>query len=129
MLEAEEAFVDNIEVLASRIENMIRTVTRDVLDSAEKDIHLAHGKKENVDLNFDWLDKPFPRIPFVDAVEILKKNADKFEHDFGDNYRLNRERELYLVKHFQSPLFIIDWPKETKPFYMRDISGDQNTVN
>src|SRR5438094_1944699 len=66
------------------------------------------------------VDRPFQRITYSEAVELLKKSGEKFE--FPIDYRLNlqSEHERWLTeKHFQCPVTVFNYPKEIKPFYMR----------
>lgn len=129
MLEAEEAFIETTEQLASRIDDMLRNVTRTLLNTAEEDIYLASGTKKDISQNpFDWLDKPFPRLTYADAAKILEQNNDKLTQRFDASKGFNREQELFLVNYAQAPMFIIDWPKEIKPFYMRESQNNPNLV-
>lgn len=128
MIEAEEAFVDTTEQLAARIDDMVKSVTAELLNKAEADIQRASAKKEVADNRFDWLNKEFPRLTYAEAGSILTDNADKLTKPFDVAKGLNREQELFLVKHCQGPLFVIDWPKRLKPFYMRESKANPDVV-
>lgn len=116
MLEAEECFVESILNTTTIIEDMIKVVTKQVLDNCEEDILNVQGKK-----NFDcsWIDKKIPIIEYKTAVEILKENQEKLTKPVNQKDGLSKEHELFLVKHLNSPVFVIDWPAQMKPFYMR----------
>jgi len=69
----------------------------------------------------------FSAVTHHDAIAILKASNEKFENapEFGED--LATEHEKYLTKHFNGPVFVIDWPKEIKAFYMR-VNPDGKTV-
>lgn len=66
--------------------------------------------------------KPFVRLQFKDALKILQENQSKLksaETETGSITDLNRESEIFLTKYFDnSPVFITDFPAQSKPFYM-----------
>ena len=72
-------------------------------------------------------DSSFARIPHKKAIEILRSSGETFEREPQFGADLATEHEKYLVKHFDGPVFIIDWPKDIKAFYMR-LNDDQKTV-
>lgn len=70
----------------------------------------------------------FERITYTEAVGILKNSGEEFEHDVEWGADLQTEHERYLTeKHFNKPVFVTDYPKGIKAFYMR-INGDGETV-
>jgi asparaginyl-tRNA synthetase len=95
---------------------------------------------EDLELFAKWVDKnlmatlentaesEYVRLPYRNAVEILKKSGQKFEYsvDFGTD--LQTEHERFLTEtHFGKPVIVYDYPKTIKPFYMR-VNDDQETV-
>src|SRR5205823_9866868 len=74
------------------------------------------------------MERPFQRITYTDAVDLLKKSGVKFEFpaDYGLNLQSEHERWL-TEKHFKCPVTVFDFPKEIKPFYMR-VNDDGKTV-
>lgn len=132
MIEAEESFIDNIGDITRRIESTIKTVTNHLLESHAKEIdelctkYSQYGEHErnNESNRFSWLEKPFETITYAEAAEILEKQQSNFDSKLG----LSKSDELYLVDHLQSPVFVIDWPRELKPFYMRTCKHDANLV-
>jgi len=67
---------------------------------------------------------PFPRIDYTDAVATLKKKGSKVE--WGDD--LGAEDEALLVEDYETPIFICNYPKEAKAFYMKENPADPRTV-
>ena len=74
------------------------------------------------------IERPFQRITYTEAVELLKKSGEKFEFpiDYGSNLQSEHERWL-TEKHFKCPVTVFNFPKEIKPFYMRS-NNDGRTV-
>src|SRR5260370_31251694 len=74
------------------------------------------------------IERPFQRITYAEAVELLKKSGEKFEFpiDYGSNLQSEHERWL-TEKHFKCPVTICNFQKEIKPFYMRS-KDDARTV-
>ena len=70
----------------------------------------------------------FVRISYTDAVKLLEKNNDNFEYKVSWGCDLQTEHERYLTeKEFGKPVFVTDYPKEIKAFYMR-LNDDDKTV-
>ncbi|MBR2572342.1 MAG: asparagine--tRNA ligase, partial [Clostridia bacterium] len=73
-------------------------------------------------------DAEFARVPYTEAVEILKNSGAQFEYPVYWGCDLQTEHERYLTeKHFGRPVFVTDYPKEIKAFYMR-MNEDGKTV-
>lgn len=74
------------------------------------------------------VERPFQRVPYAEAIEILKKSGKTFEFPIQDGVNLQSEHERYLTEqHFQSPVTVYNYPREIKPFYMR-VNDDGKTV-
>jgi asparaginyl-tRNA synthetase len=74
------------------------------------------------------VDRPFQRISYSEAVELLKKSGQKFEFPIDYGLNLQSEHERWLTeKHFKCPVTVFNFPKEIKPFYMRS-NDDGKTV-
>ncbi len=71
--------------------------------------------------------KPFTRLTYTDAVEILKQRNDKFEFKVDWGTDLQKEHENYLVEHHKGPVILTDYPKTIKAFYMKQ-NEDGKTV-
>jgi len=74
------------------------------------------------------LDRPFERITYEEAIDILLKSDEKFEYPVEYGLNLQSEHERYLTeKHFKCPVTVYNYPKTIKPFYMR-ANDDGKTV-
>lgn len=138
MLEVEQSFVNSLQDLCLVTETMIKKVTENILNESIDDVEKirnydnhnnTHQKSFEIDKVFHWLQKPFTILKYSEAVEILQKhnklNASNIENIVG----LSKEQELFIIKQTgQCPVFVIDWPKKMKPFYMRQKSNDLNIV-
>ena len=70
----------------------------------------------------------FARVSYTDAIELLKKNNDNFQYKVEWGIDLQTEHERYLTEQiFKKPVFVTDYPKEIKAFYMR-LNEDGRTV-
>ena len=70
----------------------------------------------------------FGRITYTEAIEILKKNNKKFQVPVEGGVDIQTEHERYLTEVvFKKPVFVTDYPKEIKAFYMR-LNDDGKTV-
>lgn len=122
MLEAEMTFVENLEDVIDVIESLLKGVSKRILDKCEVDVSTA---RENQDADLSWVDKPFPIITYDEAIWILKKLNPNFRYEKG----FSKEDEIALVKHCGGiPTFVVNWPKEDKPFYMRESKNEHNKV-
>ncbi|CCP89018.1 ABC transporter related protein, partial sequence, partial [Candidatus Phytoplasma solani] len=73
-------------------------------------------------------EKEFLVIKYQEVVEILNKSGIEFENKIFYGSDLATEHEKFLTEqHFKKPVFVIDWPKEIKAFYMKN-NSDQKTV-
>ncbi|XP_058449832.1 probable asparagine--tRNA ligase, mitochondrial [Malaya genurostris] len=131
MLELEEAFLDSLEELSNRIESLVKSATKSLLDVAVEDVALVREKSTTftIEESFAWLEKPFPRISFREAINVLQQNKSKLKGTIQPENGINKEQELFLVHHFQSPVFVLSWPKLIKSFYMRECEHDSDLVD
>ena len=129
MIEPEMAFCDldgDLEVMEGMVKHIIRTV----LEKCPQEIEFFNafvdkGLKERLEL---VASSDFGRISYTEAVEILKKNNDKFDFKVEWGTDLQTEHERYLTEQiFKRPVFVTDYPKEIKAFYMR-LNDDGKTV-
>jgi len=130
MIEPEIAFAtleDNLELAA----DFVKKMTSAVQETSEEDLMLFSkyvDKSLPKRLN-NLLDNLYDTISYSDCIEILMKSDRNF--DFKPNWGndLQTEHERFLTEtYFQAPIFVIDWPKSIKPFYMR-INDDRETVS
>ena len=74
------------------------------------------------------VERPFIRVPYTEAIEILKKSGKPFEFPVEYGLNLQSEHERFLTEqHFKSPVTVFNYPREIKPFYMR-LNDDAKTV-
>src|SRR5204862_3579673 len=71
------------------------------------------------------IERPFTRLTYTDAVEILKRNNEKFEFKVEWGTDLQKEHENYLVEHFKGPVILTNYPKDIKAFYMKQNDADE----
>lgn len=129
MIEPEMAFADLIDNMELG-ETCIKWLITHLLDNCRDDLELFGNfvDKELFTTLDNILTKPFVRLPYADAVSILKNAPRAFEFpvDFGTD--LQTEHERYLTEeHFKRPVIVFDYPKEIKAFYMR-LNDDGKTV-
>ncbi len=129
MIEPEIAFADIFDDM-ELIENMIKYVIDYVLENCPQDIDFCNqfvdkGLKERLS---HVVNSDFARVTYTQAVEILGKNNDNFEFKVNWGCDLQTEHEKYLTEvHFKKPVFVTDYPKDIKAFYMR-MNDDNKTV-
>jgi asparaginyl-tRNA synthetase len=74
------------------------------------------------------VERPFVRVAYTEAIEILKKSGKQFEFPVEYGLNMQSEHERFLTEeHLKSPVTVFNYPKEIKPFYMR-LNDDQKTV-
>jgi len=129
MIEPEIAFAD-INDDMQLAEDMIKYIVSYVLENGKEEMEFFNSFVEK-DL-FAKLDNvvssEFGRISYTDAIEILMKNNDKFDYPVHWGTDIQTEHERYLSEQiFKKPVFVINYPKEIKAFYMR-MNEDNKTV-
>ncbi|XP_068240081.1 asparaginyl-tRNA synthetase-like [Palaemon carinicauda] len=133
MVEAEEAFLkgsEGFECLTERVESLIKSTTQYLLDRQEEDIFYHWKQNQDTEtLVRSSLEKDFGHLPYSEAIRILKANSDNFKTQPVDGENLGKEHELFLTKHMGNiPVFVTDWPKKIKAFYMCSKEEDPNLV-
>ena len=129
MIEPEMAFADLTDYMDTA-EAMIKYIIKTVLDRCPDEINFFNsfvdkGLKERLE---HVASSEFGRVSYTEAVEILKKNNDKFDFKVEWGVDLQTEHERYLTEQvFKRPVFVTDYPKEIKAFYMR-LNDDGRTV-
>jgi len=129
MMEPEIAFAD-LDVNMDVIEEMIKYIVNYVRKNAKEEMEFFNQFVDK-DL-FNRLDtlvnNEFGRITYTEAIEILKNSKQKFEYEVEWGIDLQTEHERYLAeKHFKKPVFVTDYPKDIKAFYMK-LNEDGKTV-
>jgi asparaginyl-tRNA synthetase len=129
MIEPEMAFCDlngNIDLAEEIVKHLILDVRKHCPE--EMELFAKFVDKELLARLDFVIDRPFQRIPYTDAVDLLKKSGEKFEFPLDYGLNLQSEHERWLTeKHFKCPVTVFNYPKEIKPFYMR-LNDDGKTV-
>ena len=129
MIEPEIAFCDLADDMALAEEN-VRYLVRSMLEECGEELEFF---SRLVDKGLEarlrqTLDKPFERLSYTDAVDLLLKSGRRFEHPVVWGEGLQTEHERYLAEeHVRGPVTIFNYPKAIKPFYMRQ-NEDGRTV-
>ena len=128
MIEPEMAFCD-LQGLMDVEEEMLKYVVKYVMDKCPEEIDfcdkfVSKGLKDKLTA---LLNSEFTRISHHDVIDILKKANVKweFEPDYGED--IAKEHERYITEHFNGPVFVTDWPKDIKAYYMK-VNPDDKTV-
>ena len=129
MIEPEMAFCD-LKGDMDVAEAMIKFIITTVLEQCPDEINFFNsfvdkGLKERLE---HVASSDFGRVSYTEAVEILKKNNDKFDYKVDWGSDLQTEHERYLTEQvYKKPVFVTDYPKDIKAFYMR-LNDDGKTV-
>lgn len=129
MIEPEIAFAD-LQDDMELARDMIKSVIRYVLDTCPADMQFFNNfyDKGLIERLNNLVEAEFAHVTYTEAVEILQKNNDRFEYKVEWGSDLQTEHERYLTEVvFQKPVFVTDYPKEIKAFYMR-MNDDGKTV-
>jgi asparaginyl-tRNA synthetase len=129
MIEPEMAFCDLVGDMDLG-EEFIKAMARYALEHCAEDLALF-GKFVDKGLHERLkfvTERPFVRVPYTEALDILKKSGRKFEFPIDYGLNLQSEHERFLTEeHFKSPVTVFNYPREIKPFYMR-LNDDGKTV-
>ena len=129
MIEPEMAFADLDDLLRVE-EDMLKYIISYVLEHAPEEMAFFNQfvDKGLLDRLNNILNNDFGRITYTDAVALLEKHNDQFEYPVSWGCDLQTEHERYLTEQvFKRPVFVTDYPKEIKAFYMRQ-NEDGKTV-
>ena len=128
MIEPEVAFCD-LNGIMDIEEEMLKFVVKYVMDKCPLEIDffdkfVEKGLKEKLT---KVLNSKFVRITHKEAITLLKEAKVDFEFkpEYGED--IAKEHEKYITEHFNGPVFITDWPKDIKAFYMK-LNDDNETV-
>ena len=128
MIEPEIAFCD-LEQLMDIEEDCLKIVVSRVLEKCPEEMEFCDKfiEKGLIDKLHKLVNSKFVRIDHKEAIDILKK-ADKeweFKPEYGED--LAKEHEKYLTEYFNGPVFVKNWPKDIKSYYMK-LNPDGETV-
>ena len=128
MIEPEVAFCD-LNGIMDIEEEMLKFIVKYVMDKCPLEIDffdkfVEKGLKEKLT---KVLNSKFVRITHKEAITLLKEAKVDFEFkpEYGED--IAKEHEKYITEHFNGPVFITDWPKDIKAFYMK-LNDDNETV-
>ena len=129
MIEPEIAFADLHDDM-KLAEDMVKYIINFVLEKAPEEMEFFNSFVDKTlleRLNF-IKDSDFGKITYTEAIELLKKSGKQFEYPVDWGCDLQTEHERYLTEELiKKPVFVIDYPKEIKAFYMR-MNEDNKTV-
>ena len=142
MIEAEVAFMDNMEQLLCLQESLIKSSINTLMESHKLDLlnYLKlnslkeRSKLKQIKDDFGHIEtvlsNPFCILTYDEAFEVIQKAKTKFKSKPNREVGLQREHELYLVEHYcnKVPVFIVEWPKAIKSFYARRSKVNPNFV-
>ena len=129
MMEPEICFAD-LDDVCNLAEDMVRYIIKDVMENCEEEIKFFNSfvDKNLIERLTKVANKSFKKLTYTEAVEILQKSGEKFEYPVEWGMDLQTEHEKYLSeKVVDGPVFVNDYPKEIKAFYMR-LNDDNKTV-
>ncbi|MBS4537700.1 asparagine--tRNA ligase [Clostridium sp. D2Q-11] len=129
MVEPEIAFAD-LQDDMKLAEDMMKYIIKYVMDNAKEEIEFFNKfiDKGLLDRLTNVANSDFEKITYTEAIEILKKAKEKFEFPIEWGSDLQTEHERYITeKVFNKPVFVTDYPKDIKAFYMR-LNDDNKTV-
>lgn len=129
MIEPEIAFADLNDDM-ELAESMLKHIIRYVLENAPEEMNFFNQfvDKGLIERLQHVLNSDFGHVTYTEAIEILEKHNDEFEYKVSWGCDLQTEHERYLTeKEFKRPVFVTDYPKEIKAFYMK-LNDDGKTV-
>lgn len=124
MLEAEIAFITRIEDLMKEIELLVKEITKQMIEKGASDWN-AIGASEP-----QWLNKKFGCTTYEEAYNILSIHSSQLQCPVKYGEAFSKEHELFLVQYNDGvPIFVINWPKDIKAFYMKECTDDSSKVS
>ena len=129
MIEPEISFAD-LEDDMRLAEDMIKYIIRYVLEHAPEEMNFFNSfvDKGLLDRLNHVLNSEFGRVTYTEAIRLLEENNDQFDYKVSWGCDLQTEHERYLTEQiFKRPVFVTDYPKEIKAFYMK-LNEDGKTV-
>ena len=128
MIEPEIAFCD-LNGLMDIEEDILKYIVKYVLEHAKEEMEFLNKfvEKGLIDKLKKLINSKFTRVTHEEVITILKESKQKFEFvpEYGED--IAKEHEKYITEYFGGPVFITDWPKDIKAFYMKQ-NSDGKTV-
>jgi asparaginyl-tRNA synthetase len=128
MIEPEVAFYDIVDNM-DLAEDMLKYLIGYALENCADDVAFLNEMydKELIARLKSVVEKPFKRMTYTEAIDVLVPNKAQFEFDVEWGTDLQKEHENFLVTHFGGPVILTDYPKHIKAFYMKQ-NDDGKTV-
>ena len=128
MIEPEIAFAD-LDKLMDIEEDFLKYIVKYILDNCEDEIKFLDKFVENGLKNrlLKVLDSHFVRIDHKDVVDLLLNSGEKWEFTPSYEDDIAKEHEKWITNHFNGPVFVKNWPKDIKAYYMK-LNSDNKTV-
>jgi len=128
MIEPEIAFCD-LEGLMNIEEDMLKYIVKYVLDNCKEEMEFFDKfiEKGLLDKLNKLITSKFTRITHSEVIDILRKAPVKWEFEPKQGEDISKEHEKYITEYFNGPVFITNWPKDIKAFYMK-LNSDNKTV-
>lgn len=121
MMEPEMANVEHEESLEIQ-EKYVAFLVRNVIDNCGLALKTL---ERDVELLEKYTQLPYPRIEYTDAIALLNDN-DFDDIEWGDDF--GSPHETFIASQYEQPIFIVNYPKAIKPFYMKENPADPRTV-
>lgn len=129
MVEPEIAFAELSDVM-NLAEDMVKFIIKYVMDKLPEEMNFFNSfiDKGLIERLNNVVNSDFARVTYTEAVELLEKSGKEFKYNVGWGSDLQTEHERYLSEEvFKGPVFVTDYPKDIKSFYMR-LNDDNKTV-
>lgn len=128
MIEPEIAFCD-LDGLMDIEEEMLKFIVKSVLNSCKEELTFLDNfvQKGLLDKLNKLVNSDFVRIDHAECIKILKQAKVKWEFEPTEGGDIAKEHEKYITEYFGGPVFVKNWPKDIKSFYMK-INEDGKTV-
>jgi len=129
MIEPEMAFCD-LQGDMDLAEEFVKAMARHTLEHCAEDLaFFSRFVDKGVEERLKFVvERPFVRVPYTEAIGILRASGKRFEFPVHDGQNLQSEHERFLTEeHFKSPTTVFNYPRAIKPFYMR-LNDDGRTV-
>ncbi|MGL5099695.1 MAG: asparagine--tRNA ligase, partial [Fusobacteriaceae bacterium] len=129
MIEPEIAFGD-LEANMDLAEKMVKFIIKYVMDNCPEEMEFFNNfiEKGLFDKLNNVMNNDFAKLTYTDAITVLENCGKKFDYPVKWGIDLQSEHERYLAEeHFKRPVFLINYPKDIKAFYMK-LNEDQKTV-
>ena len=128
MIEPEVAFC-NLDGIMDIMEDMLKYVIKHIIKKCPNEMEFFDSfvEKGLLDKLNNVVNNGFARIDYDDAIKLLIDSKVNFDFIPALGNDISREHEKYLTEHYNSPVFVKNWPKEIKAFYMKQ-NEDNKTV-